>query len=136
MNLKTRTIEKNVDIFNIFGLLWSKETTFLHVPLNLSQSPGLPTFHTSSKRFPVRILDLELKDDRSILVDGKHVEIPAGTKEKITVGALKVLAGSYTGSLMLEKKGKGSVRLKDEEIIELPNNGSIELTIIPSFKTE
>lgn len=120
---------------NVFELFELEETN--HLPAKPAAFPDVPARRAPRKPFPVRIQDIELRDGRSIIVDGKKVEIPFGVQKRLTVGAVKKLAGSYSGSLMLEKKGNSSVRLRDDEIIELPGPGEkVEWKIVPSFKTE
>ena len=135
MALKTLTLERDVKEFNIFDLL--KETEQSYLPVKYSGSGNLPAKRGSVAQLPVRIQDIELKSDRSIVIDGNRIEIPMGAKSHLTVGALKKLAGSYRGSLILERKGKSSVLLEDDDIIEIPKSGEkLELTVVPSFKTE
>jgi hypothetical protein len=86
---------------------------------------------------PVRVMDITLKSSRSMLVDGRRLELPYGVKDKITVRALKALAKGYAGSIILAQKGNEWVRLRDHEAIDIPKAGErLELKSLPSFRVE
>jgi hypothetical protein len=148
MSKATTFLHRDSKRFNIFDFLESEETANLPVKFSTPESSGnlpvclaghgnLPGKRTEVKPFPMGIQDVELKDNRAVKINGKTYEIPFGAKEKLTAGAIKTLIGAYPGHLVMLKKGSGSVRMDDEEIIELPKNGTkLELTIIVSFRTE
>lgn len=86
---------------------------------------------------PVRIMDITLKSGRTMLVDGRRLELPYGVKDKITVRALKELAKGYAGSIILAMRGNQWVRLRDHEAVEIPKAGErLELKSLPSFRVE
>lgn len=86
---------------------------------------------------PVRTLDIVLKGNREVNVDGRAVAIPFGTKKKITVRALKKLAKGYLGSIVLARRGNSWVRLRDDEAVEIPEaGGRLEMKSLPSFQLE
>jgi len=86
---------------------------------------------------PVRVMDITLKSGRTILVDGRRLELPYGVKDKITVRALKAFAKGYAGSIILAMRGNQWVRLRDHEAVEIPKAGErLELKSLPSFRVE
>jgi len=86
---------------------------------------------------PVRVMDITLQSGRSMLVDGRRLELPYGVKDKITVRALKALAKGYAGSIILAQRGNQWVRLRDDEAVEIPKAGERrELKSLPSFQVE
>jgi hypothetical protein len=86
---------------------------------------------------PVGILDIRLRSDRKVVVNGRQVEIPYGAKKFITVKALKKLAKAYAGSVMVIRRGNSWLRLRDYEPVAIPENGKqAELKSLPSFRLE
>lgn len=87
--------------------------------------------------FAVGILDIRLKSGPIVLVDGNRLEIPFGTRKRITVRALKELAKAYIGSVIMARRGSSYVRMTDSEVIEIPEaGGQVEIKSLPSFQTE
>jgi hypothetical protein len=121
--------------FNFPGIFGVFDTQESLLPVRFSSSVP-PVESHSAQTVPVKIQDIQLKDGRSIIVDGRKIEIPFGTKEKISVKAIKKLAGSYPGSLILQERNGEAVRLRDDDVIELPKHGNVELKVVPSFRTE
>jgi hypothetical protein len=86
---------------------------------------------------PVGILDIRIGSDRRLVVDGRPIAIPRGVKRWIPVRALKKLANAYLGSVLMARRGQSWLRLKDSELVEIPENGErAELRSLPSFQTE
>ena len=85
----------------------------------------------------VGILDICIGSDRRLVVDGRPIAIPRGVKRWIPVRALKKLANAYLGSVLMARRDQSWVRLKDHELVEIPENGErAELRSLPSFQTE
>ena len=64
---------------NVFELFEPGEKNPL--PVKPAAFTNVPARRASRNPFPVRIQDIELKDDRSIIVDGEKIELPVGVKE-------------------------------------------------------
>jgi hypothetical protein len=128
MYSQTLTLERKTKGSNIFELLREQDQSLL--PVKLTTLP--------KKRFtPPRIQNIELADGRSVLFNGKKMEVPYGVKKRVSGKAIKVLVACYIGSIVAVRKGNGSwVRVRDNDMIDLPKNSRTEVKVLPSFRTE
>jgi len=83
-------------------------------------------------RLPV--VNLGLRDERKVVVDGSDFEITFGTGRAVTASALSVMVYGCTQRIIFRREGDGWKRLDKDAVIELEGDQSFR-TEKPAVKT-
>lgn len=127
--METLTLEKRSvlpDLLELFDSSPPNEELKL-VPVEKS---GLPSL----------IEALPVKRERSLVVNGKEVDIPPEVKRRMTVAALKVMAEIYRGLAVFIETGNGWQRLRDSDVIDIEAKPAFQAKEVapenrPKFRT-
>ncbi|MFB0562983.1 MAG: hypothetical protein ACETWM_17430 [Candidatus Lokiarchaeia archaeon] len=89
---------------------------------------------------PSLVEALPVKRERSLVVNGKEVDIPTEVKRRMTVAALKVLAEIYRGLAVFIETGNGWQRLRDSDVIDIEAKPAFQAKEVvpenrPKFRT-
>jgi hypothetical protein len=110
-----------LNISKVFGELPARMLALGDV---LQARQHLPVVARDVPRKPMIRLQLRLTDGRRIHVNGRSVSVPKGVGPRVTVAAIREMAGIYRGHTVYLGSNGSAVRIRDKDVIELVDGAS------------